>query len=211
MNAAITSQHWNNVFRTKAEDKVSWFQTIPEASIRLIEGAQLPKTAAIIDVGAGLSRLANELVAMGYLDVTALDISAEAMARLIARTGQSAALKPIVADITTWRPDRSYQLWHDRAVLHFLVSDADRSAYRKTLLEALSPNGHVVISAFGKLAPDRCSGLPVRRYDRDDLASFLGDDFRLVETCSLDHRTPAGSIQPFVAAHFVRKTSGSDV
>lgn len=129
MNAAITSQHWNNVFRTKAEDKVSWFQAIPEASIRLIEGAQLPKTAAIIDVGAGLSRLANELVAMGYLDVTALDISAEAMARLIARTGQSAALKPIVADITTWRPDRSYQLWHDRAVLHFLVSDADRSAY----------------------------------------------------------------------------------
>lgn len=87
MNAAITSQHWNNVFRTKAEDKVSWFQTIPEASIRLIEGAQLPKTAAIIDVGAGLSRLANELVAMGYLDVTALDISAEAMARLIAPDG----------------------------------------------------------------------------------------------------------------------------
>ncbi len=110
MNAAITSKHWNNVFRTKAEDKVSWFQAIPEASIRLIEGAQLPKTAAIIDVGAGLSRLAGELVARGHLDVTALDISAEAMARLIARTGQSAALKPIVADITTWRPDRSYQL-----------------------------------------------------------------------------------------------------
>jgi SAM-dependent methyltransferase len=210
MNPAITSQHWDKVFRTKAEDKASWFEAIPEASIRLIESAQLPKTAPIIDVGAGLSRLASELIARGYVDVTVLDISAEAVARFIARTGRSTAIKAIVADITTWWPDRRYQLWHDRAVLHFLVSDRDRSAYRKTLLEALSPNGHVIIIAFGRLAPDRCSGLPVRRYDRDDLVSFLGDDFRLVEAGGLDHRTPTGSIQPFVATHFVRKRFGSD-
>lgn len=210
MDTAITSQHWDKVFRTKAEDEGSWFEAIPEASIRLIESAQLPKTAPIIDVGAGLSRLASELIARGYLDVTILDISAEAVARLIARTGRSTAIKAIVADVTTWRPDRRYELWHDRAVLHFLVNDSDRSAYRTTLLEALSPNGHVIIIAFGRLAPDRCSGLPVRRYDRDDLVSFLGDDFRLVEACNLDHRTPAGSIQPLVAAHFVRNKSGRD-
>lgn len=205
MNSAITGQHWDKVFRTKAENAASWFEAIPEASIRMIESAQLPKTAPIIDVGAGLSRLASELIARGYVDVTVLDISAEAVARLIARTGRGTAIKAIVADVTTWRPDRRYELWHDRAVLHFLVSDRDRSAYRATLLEALSPNGHVIIIAFGKLAPDRCSGLPVRRYDRDDLVSFLGDDFQLVEACSLDHRTPAASIQPFVAARFVRK------
>jgi len=109
MSPAITSQpHWDRVFRTKAEDKASWFEAIPEASIRLIESAQLPKTAPIIDVGAGLSQLANELIARGYVDVTVLDISAEAVARFIARMGRSTAIKAIVADITTWRPDRRY-------------------------------------------------------------------------------------------------------
>ncbi len=210
MTSAITGrEHWDKVYRTKAEHEVSWFEAIPDSSIRLIESAQLPKTAPIIDVGGGLSRLADELVARGYADVTVLDVSVEAVSRLAARWGPGAPVKAIFADVASWRPDRLYQVWHDRAVLHFLVSEADRAAYRATLFTALSPHGHAIIFTFGKLGPERCSGLPVRRYDQDDLVTLLGDDFQLVEARNLDHRTPAGAIQQFFAAHFVRRCADS--
>jgi hypothetical protein len=212
MISAITGrEHWDKVYWTMAEDKVSWFEAIPDTSIGLIEDAQLPKTAPIIDVGGGLSRLADELIARGYVDVTVLDISAEAASRLAARLGPHAPVKVIVADVTSWQPDRLYQVWHDRAVLHFLVNEADQAAYRTTLLKALSSDGHAIILGFGKLGPAQCSGLPVRRYDEDDLVTLLGDGLQLVEACNLDHRTPAGAIQRFFAAHFVRRcTEGSD-
>ena len=210
MISAITGrEHWDKVYRTKAEDEVSWFEAIPDTSIRLIENAQLPKTAPIIDVGGGLSRLADELIARGYVDVTVLDISAEAASRLAARLGPLSPVKVIVADVTSWRPDRLYQVWHDRAVLHFLVNEADQAAYRATLFKALSPDGHAIIVGFGKLGPERCSGLSVRRYDQDDLVTLLGEGFRLVEARNLDHRTPAGAIQRFFAAHFVRRCNDS--
>ncbi len=196
--------HWDQVYKTKPENEVSWFEPSPNTSLQLIKRAEFPKSAPIIDIGGGLSRLADRLSAEGYIDVTVLDISSEAISRLLARQGENAPVKGIVADITAWKPDRRYDIWHDRAVLHFLTDDTDRAAYRSVLLEALAPGGQAIIATFAKSGPEKCSGLPVRRYDANELAEFLGNGFRIVENFEMDHRTPAGGTQRFCVTRFIR-------
>jgi 2-polyprenyl-3-methyl-5-hydroxy-6-metoxy-1,4-benzoquinol methylase len=190
--------HWQNVYREKTENQVSWFQETPAISLELIEAVDPKFDWAIIDIGGGASRLVDVLAREGYRDVTVLDVSENALAMAKARIGEPAAMmKWIVADVTQWEPTRRYDLWHDRAAFHFLTEAADRTAYVERLLSALRPGGYAIIGTFAIDGPERCSGLPVVRYAAPLLSATLGNSFAFVETRRHDHRTPMGGVQHF--------------
>jgi trans-aconitate methyltransferase len=190
-------QHWESVYREKAEDTVSWFQVHPDVSLELIRAHAAPRDA-VIDVGGGASRLVDHLLADGYTDLTVLDLAETALERAGARLGP-AALKVQwqVADVTQWRPERRYRFWHDRAVFHFLTERQERDAYRAALEAALAPGCHALIASFAPDGPERCSGLPVQRYSPESLAAELGAGFRLRESREEIHVTPMGRLQRF--------------
>lgn len=192
-----SKQHWEQVYRDKAEDTVSWFQVHPQLSLELIRAHTKPGEP-IIDVGGGASRLVDHLLAEGYTDLTVLDLAETALERAGARLGP-AALKVqwLVADVTRWRPQRRYRFWHDRAVFHFLTEPQDRAAYVAALNSALAPGDHALIASFAPDGPERCSGLPVQRYSPESLAAELGGSFRLRESREETHLTPMGRLQRF--------------
>ena len=199
-------QHWDEVYRLKAEQEVSWFQTEPGLSLELIREVGLAKHDPIVDVGAGASRLMDRLLAEGYTDLTAIDIAEAALQKTRARLGDAAArVNWFAADVTHWQPPRRYVLWHDRAVFHFLTEAADREAYRRTLESALRPRGIAIIASFALDGPERCSGLPVQRYSPASLAAELGAGFSLVAQRSESHNTPAGKLQLFQYSMFQRE------
>lgn len=198
--------HWDKIFTTKDEEAVSWYQATPETSLRLIRACGLPKDARILDVGAGCSRLPDALLEEGFTNIAVLDISATALARTKARLGDKGlAARFIVADLTAWQPDLAVDLWHDRAVLHFLTEDRDRAAYANAVRQAVKPGGFVLISGFAPSGPERCSGLPVLRADQDAIASLLGPGFDLLEAFEEDHQTPSGGRQRFVFTRCQRR------
>jgi SAM-dependent methyltransferase len=202
--------HWENVYRTKGEREVSWFQQTPSISLALIRSAGATHQSAVVDIGGGASRLVDALVDEGYRDVTVLDVSESALAVTKTRLGRAAAQATwIVADVVGWKPVQRYDVWHDRAAFHFLTDEADRTAYVKCLREALRRGGHAIIATFALDGPERCSGLPVIRYDAARLGKILGDAFNLVEIRRHDHRTPAGSTQSFQFSLF-RRGQGAD-
>ncbi|MGA9853747.1 MAG: class I SAM-dependent methyltransferase [Gammaproteobacteria bacterium] len=191
-------QHWEDVYAQKPDDSLSWFQLQPAISLELIHAAGLPKTAALIDVGGGISRLVDCLLAEGYGDVTVLDIAEHALQKTRTRLGETAdRVHWITADVARWKPERQYHLWHDRAVFHFLTDETERAAYRKNLGAALVPGGVVIIASFALEGPERCSGLPVQRYSLETLTSELGSQFRLIQHRYEAHHTPADRIQQF--------------
>ena len=198
-------EHWNSVFTTKAEDAVSWFQATPETSLRLIQACNLPKDASILDVGAGASHLPDALLAEGFSTIAVLDVSDAALAKTRARLGDKGqTVRFIVADLAAWKPDLTVDLWHDRAVLHFLTEERDRAAYADALQRAVRPGGFVLISGFAPSGPERCSGLPVVRADPNAIADLLGPDFDLLDAFEEDHQTPSGGRQRFVFTSFRR-------
>ena len=198
--------HWDRVFGTKADTDVSWYQERPDASLASIEACGLPATAALLDVGAGSSALVDHLLSAGCLDVTVLDISEAALARARARLGVRAAeVDWVVADVTTFRPARRYDLWHDRAAFHFLTTEEDQQAYATALRASVADSGWVILAAFAPHGPRRCSGLDVRRHDGASMASVLGPDFSLVHEEIVEHRTPSGVTQAFTYARFRRR------
>jgi SAM-dependent methyltransferase len=200
------SSHWETVYSTRAENQVSWFQESPAISLDLIKATQAAKDAAIIDVGGGASRLADVLLHDGYRSIAVLDLSASALEAAKTRTGRaSREIDWIVADVTAWTPTRTYDVWHDRAAFHFLDQPADRAAYLDRLRRAVAPRGHVIIGTFALDGPEKCSGLPVRRYDGNSLAVELGSEFELVETRGEIHRTPWDSTQSFQFSRFRRR------
>lgn len=203
--AETRQEHWDNVFTSKPDDAVSWFQRRPETSLRLIRACHLPKEASILDVGAGASRLPDALLDEGFVNVHVLDVSAAALARTRARLGERGnPVRFIVADIAGWEPDVTIDLWHDRAVLHFLTEPQDRAAYAGALRRTVRPDGFVVISGFAPSGPERCSGLPVVRASQDAIATLLGPDFALLDAFEEDHETPAVRQQRFVFTRFQR-------
>lgn len=205
MTESAREDHWRRVYETKGEREVSWFQEGPGPSLDLIEAAGIPAGGAIVDIGGGASRLVDALVAREY-EATVLDLSAAALDMSRERLGSAGdRVRWIVADVTKWTPDRLYDLWHDRAAFHFLTEEADRAAYRARLMNALKPGGCAIIATFAPDGPERCSGLPVVRYDAEGLARFLGADFRLVRTLRSDHATPAGGRQKFQFSLFERR------
>jgi Methyltransferase domain len=203
-------QHWEDVYRQKAADTVSWFQPRPEISLALIHKAGARKTEPLIDVGGGASRLVDHLLVEGHKDLTVLDISDAALQSIRDRLGQAAGkVHWLTADVTQWQPQRRYRLWHDRAVFHFLTEPADRAAYRHALASALVPGGTAIIASFALDGPERCSGLPVQRYSPDSLAAELGSAFRLTERRDEDHTTPAGKLQRFQYSMFEFRPAGT--
>ena len=189
--------HWDTVYTTKAIDSVGWFQRSPDTSLRLVTAYGQP-SSSVIDVGAGASSLADELLNLGWSDVTVLDVSSEALAIVSARLeGHGGPVSFVVANLLSWQPQRRYDLWHDRAVFHFLVDDADRQRYIDTSARAVKPGGVLVLGTFADDGPTQCSGLPTRRYDADGLADQFGTAFDLVASERQEHQTPGGFVQPF--------------
>ena len=193
-------QHWEQMYTTKVSDSVSWFQEHADQSLRLIHHTGLGKEAAIIDVGGGASKLVDDLVAEGYADLTVLDLSSSALAVTKQRLGKHAdAIHWIEGDITcTEFPINRFDIWHDRAVFHFLTAAADRHAYVERVMRAVRPGGHVIIATFCEDGPEKCSGLPVMRYRPETLHTEFGAAFQLIEHEKEAHLTPSGTVQQFV-------------
>jgi SAM-dependent methyltransferase len=197
--------HWQNVYTTKGEQEVSWFQETPSASLDLIANLPLVPDSSIIDVGGGASRLVDHLLDRGHCDLTVLDLSEAALSAARGRLGARAErVAWIAADVTRWQPARRYALWHDRAAFHFLTEHDQRIAYRDVLTSVLEPGGYAIIGTFALDGPERCSGLPVARYDADGLQRALGSAFELVHSRRHSHATPGGSEQRFQFAVFRR-------
>ena len=183
---------------------MSWFQAQATTSLRLIQSAGLPVTASILDVGGGASVLVDDLLAAGYRDLTVLDLSGAALAAARARLGERATqVRWIEGDITRVElPAARYDLWHDRAVFHFLTDARDRRRYLQQAWHALKPDGHLVMATFAEDGPERCSDLPVMRYSASELQREIGDGFRLLHSEKEAHRTPGGAVQSFTYGHF---------
>jgi SAM-dependent methyltransferase len=198
-------QYWETVYDNKAVDEVSWFQQHAASSLRLIEGCA-DKDAYIIDVGGGASVLVNNLLDAGYRNLTVLDLAESALAASRARLGARAqSVQWIAADITRADlPAARYDVWHDRAVFHFLTDPADRARYVAQVLKSVKSGGHVIVAAFGPGGPLQCSGLDVMRYAPDALHAEFGAPFRLLGHQTEIHRTPAGGVQEFVYCYCVR-------
>jgi predicted TPR repeat methyltransferase len=190
------AEHWDAAYAGRGE-RVSWHQSDARVSLELIDSLGVGSEAGVIDVGGGTSVLAEQLAERGYRDVSVLDLSAQALALACERAGPDAPIQWLHADLLTWRPSRRYDLWHDRAVLHFLVAPVERDMYLQRLRGALGEAGAVVIGSFAPHGPDRCSGLPVARYAPDQIAELLGPDFQLVARRGEEHVTPSGLVQPF--------------
>lgn len=190
--------HWETVHTNRAPTEVSWYQPVPVQSLELTAATGLALDAPLLDVGAGASTLVDHWLAAGHTDITVLDLASAALARSQARLGATAAsVEWIVTDVTAFRPTRQYALWHDRAVLHFLVDASARARYLDVLRAALRPGGDVILAAFGPDGPEKCSGLPVQRYSIEALSSLLGPAFTLQADARENHVTPAGGRQQF--------------
>lgn len=199
------TQHWENIYRSKSPQKVSWYQENPALSLRLIADADIGLDASIIDVGGGASKLVDELCAAGYSDISVLDISGAALNHAKKRLADKACfVQWLKQDITAFTPPRHYALWHDRAVFHFLTEIEDREKYIAVLKKALKPGGHLIIMAFAIDGPLKCSGLDIVQYDPDKLMNELGAGFELLETGHENHLTPAGSQQKFAYFRLIR-------
>jgi SAM-dependent methyltransferase len=192
--------HWETVFSTKAPDTVSWYRPHLEVSLDLIERQTPGRSASIIDVGAGESTLVDDLLGRGYQQLTVLDVSTTAIEATKQRLGRSAEFVHwMLGDITQISlPPQSFDVWHDRAVFHFLTDLKQREAYVRSVLNAVRPGGHVIVSTFGPEGPTKCSGLEVMRYDAEALHREFGGRFRIEEHAEELHRTPWGATQQFV-------------
>jgi SAM-dependent methyltransferase len=205
MQSESRQAHWQNVYAKKGENEVSWFQENPAPSLELIAQVGATSASAIIDIGGGASRLVDKLVERGFKDITVLDLSEAALEAAKGRLGGRAAqVHWIVADATVWEPQKAYDIWHDRAAFHFLTEDRDRAAYVARLEGALKVGGYAVIATFALDGPERCSGLPVVRYDPVSLGQTLGRAFQLVDSRRHAHATPWGSNQSFQFSVFRR-------
>lgn len=197
--------HWENVYARKGENEVSWFQENPSLSLELMAQVGANGASAIIDIGGGASRLVDHLADRGFEDVTVLDLSDAALRAARARLANRAArVHWIVADVSAWQPVKVYDVWHDRAAFHFLTEDRDRAAYVARLERSLKAGGHAIIATFAPDGPERCSGLPVVRYDAASLGRTLGPAFQLVDSRRQAHATPWGSSQSFQFSVFRR-------
>jgi 2-polyprenyl-3-methyl-5-hydroxy-6-metoxy-1,4-benzoquinol methylase len=200
-----TQAHWERVYATKAPTEVSWFRPHLETSLSLIERIAGDLSVSIIDVGGGECTLVDDLIGRGYRNVTVLDISRTAIEHTQKRLDSaSQRVTWLVADITeVGLPAHSYDVWHDRAVFHFLTDPAQRLAYVRQVSSAVKPGGHVIVGAFGPEGPSKCSGLDVVRYDAGSLHAEFGARFRLMESFKELHSTPFGTTQQFLYCYYI--------
>ena len=202
------ARHWDDVYSEKAVDETSWYQPRAEPSMRLLTNAVTSAGAgpgSVVDVGAGTSTLADELLAAGWSPVTVLDVSAAALEQTRARLGDGADVRFVASDILEWQPDDTFDAWHDRAVFHFLTRPEDQARYVATAARAVRPGGLLVIGTFGPGGPEQCSGLPVARHDVTSLGATFDSHFELVTSEVEVHLTPWGAEQQFTWATLQRR------
>lgn len=198
-------QHWDDIYLNKHDQQLSWYEPLPGVSVRLLEAAGMNADTCVLDVGGGDSRLVDYLVGHDLTCLAVLDISAAALDRARSRLGASAEVPTwIAADVTAEWSLKPMDIWHDRAVFHFLTDADSRARYRAHLLQTVKPGGAAIIATFSLEGPEKCSGLPVVRYTPESLAEELGDELTLVESLRHGHETPWGVIQAFQYSRFVR-------
>ena len=196
-------QHWDQIYEDKAIIEESWYEPMPEISLKSIDDCELDKGAAIIDVGGGDSFLAEFLVAKGHTDISVLDISETALERAKKRLAEKAdGIQWLVQDILDFIPEKQYDLWHDRAAFHFLGDDEQVERYLQVLKRAVKPGGFVVLGTFSDKGPEKCSGLKVKRYSVAEMQKLFSEGFINLSCKNVDHKTPSGKIQNFTFCSF---------
>jgi SAM-dependent methyltransferase len=205
-------EHWDAVHRAKDQAQTSWYCPHLDESLRLIGSLELPRDAAVLDVGGGRATLVDDMLARGFGNVSVLDVSAAALAQARSRLNESSSSAHwICGDVTqTDLPNAGYALWHDRAVFHFLVADDERQRYLANVANAVMPGGHAIIATFAPDGPERCSDLPVCRYDAATLAALFAAEFDLIAASRDLHRTPTGREQPFTYVVLQRRHAAAN-
>ena len=199
-------EHWEHIYQTKALDTVSWYQPVPWHSLDLIATLGLPKDIPIIDIGGGDSLLADHLLDLGYLDITVLDVSGQAIKRAKSRLGERAsAIRWIESDIRDFEPERTYGLWHDRAAFHFLTVPPEIEKYAALVSRAVSKDGYFILGTFSDKGPEKCSGLPITQYSIEAMKERFETAFEPVDCRNITHQTPSGGKQDFTFCCFRRQ------
>jgi len=195
--------HWENIYQTKQLNEVSWFQPTPETSLSFFKTLNIPTTAKIIDIGGGDSFLADHLLDLGYENISVLDISEAALERAKKRLGNRASkIKWIVADAANFKPTEQYDFWHDRAAFHFLTNDDEVANYVKTVEQAITPNGFLVVGTFSEQGPKKCSGIDIKQYSENSLSQLFTKEFEKLNCFTVEHKTPFDTTQQFVFCSF---------
>ncbi len=198
--------HWQTVYQTKDTSKVGWFQAYPRVSLELISKSRIPFHSSIIDVGGGDSLFVDGLLDLRYNKLTVLDISASALEKAQHRLGKTADLVSWeVSDVLEFEPEEKFDLWHDRAVFHFLTDSNDQQRYLYLVRRSINSGVYLLIMTFSKSGPKTCSGLTVKQYDPADLEEFFGKDFELTESLNYDHFTPSGATQNYTVCLFKKR------
>ena len=196
-------KHWENIYETKELKNLSWFQPTPEISLDFFKQFNMPTTAKVIDIGGGDSFLVDELLNLGYQDLTVLDISTAAIDRAKQRLGDRAkGVKWIVADAATFKPTEKYDFWHDRAAFHFLTDEQEISNYLETAQQNINPKGVLVIGTFSEQGPKKCSGIEIKQYSETTMTDRLKNFFEKIKCITVDHKTPFDTVQNFVFCSF---------
>jgi SAM-dependent methyltransferase len=205
-----TKQHWDRIYSSKQNEAFSWTQDTPATSISFLKEFNVPRTAPIIDIGGGDSKLVDYLLKDGYTDITVLDISEKALERAKARLGENASkVHWVVSDITEFVPTRQYAIWHDRATFHFLTEESQIEKYVSIASDNLTGDGFMTIGTFSENGPEKCSGLTIKKYSEDVLTSVLQTAFEKLRCIKEDHITPFQTVQNFLFCSFRKKADGS--
>lgn len=198
-------QHWEKIYQTKNFNEVSWYQQKPETSLAFLQKFNVPKDAKIIDCGGGDSYFVDNLLALGYQNITVLDISEKALERAKQRLGnQASSVKWIVSDVSSFQPTEKYDFWHDRAVFHFLREDEVKK-YLEIIKENLTPTGHLVVGTFSENGPTKCSGIEIKQYSEYSLSQVIEKYLKKIYCFTIDHLTPSKSVQNFVFCSFQKQ------
>jgi len=200
-----SKDHWNNVYASKAENEVSWFQPYPKTSMEFIELFSLPLDANIIDIGGGDSHFVDALLEKGYLNIWMLDISANAIKRAKKRLGGKASqVNWIVSDITEFEPPMQFDFWHDRAAFHFLTTEQKIYKYVSIAEKAIRKEGYLVVGTFSENGPTKCSGLEIKQYSQASMSARFKENFDRIKCITEDHITPRNTVQNFLFCGFRR-------
>lgn len=203
MSVFYRKEHWENIYSTKKFTEVSWYQKVPETSLKLIDELKLPDNSNIIDIGGGDSFLVDNLLEKGYENISVLDVSAKAIDRAKSRLGdKSEKVNWIESDASNFNPEGKFDLWHDRAAFHFLTSDEEVNNYVNTVKNSINKNGYLIIGSFSENGPTKCSGINIRQYSEEKFTNLFEHSFSKVKCFYVDHQTPSGSIQNFVFCVF---------
>ena len=206
MQTETIKKHWEKIYTEKQASEVSWTQEVPETSLSFINSFNLNKSAAIIDIGGGDSKLVDHLLKEGFVNITVLDISEASLEKAKKRLGNKAEkVKWVVADINDYKPQQRYDVWHDRAAFHFLTTKKQVAHYLSLTEQSLSKNGYITIATFSENGPEKCSGLPVKQYSETSLSTQLNKHFQKIKCINEDHVTPFKTKQNFLFCSFRKK------